>query len=81
MDKLAAVTGAAVQRLRPILMTSFSTVLGLLPLVFASGEGANGRIAMGVAVVGGMIVSTFLTMFVVPSIYFLLATNRNKSLK
>ncbi len=78
MDKLSAVTGAAVQRLRPILMTSFSTVLGLLPLVFASGEGANGRIAMGTAVVGGMIVSTFLTMFIVPSIYFILATNRKK---
>ena len=76
MDKLSAVTGAAVQRLRPILMTSFSTVLGLLPLVFASGEGANGRISMGVAVVGGMIVSTFLTMFIVPSIYLLIATNR-----
>lgn len=78
MDKLAAVTGAAVQRLRPILMTSFSTVLGLLPLVFASGEGANGRIAMGTAVVGGMVVSTFLTMYIVPSIYLILATNRKK---
>lgn len=78
MDKLSAVTGAAVQRLRPILMTSFSTVLGLLPLVFASGEGANGRIAMGTAVVGGMVVSTFLTMYIVPSIYLILATNRKK---
>jgi len=81
MDKLSAVTGAAVQRLRPILMTSFSTILGLLPLVFASGEGANGRIAMGVAVVGGMTVSTFLTMFIVPSIYFLIASNRKKEEK
>ncbi|MDD3194697.1 MAG: efflux RND transporter permease subunit, partial [Paludibacter sp.] len=81
MDKLAAVKGAAVQRLRPILMTSFSTVLGLLPLVFASGEGANGRIAMGVAVVGGMIVSTFLTMFIVPSMYYLIATTRKKEIQ
>lgn len=52
MDKHEAIHSASVQRLRPILMTSVSTILGLLPLVFAGGEGANGRIAMGVAVVG-----------------------------
>ncbi|GHU91098.1 acriflavin resistance protein [Bacteroidia bacterium] len=78
MSKLDALRDASVQRLRPILMTSFSTVLGILPLAFASGEGANGRIAMGVAVVGGMIVSTFLTMFVVPGMYMIISTNRHK---
>ncbi|MDR3062369.1 MAG: efflux RND transporter permease subunit, partial [Dysgonamonadaceae bacterium] len=78
MSKLDALRDASVQRLRPILMTSFSTVLGILPLTFASGEGANGRIAMGVAVVGGMIVSTFLTMFVVPGMYMIISTNRHK---
>ncbi|OJV34320.1 MAG: acriflavin resistance protein [Bacteroidales bacterium 36-12] len=78
MDMKSAVAGASLQRLRPILMTSFSTVLGLLPLVFAGGEGANGRIAMGVAVVGGMLISTFLTLFVVPTMYMYISTNRSK---
>lgn len=79
VDKLQAVSGAAILRLRPILMTSFSTVLGLLPLVLASGEGANGRIAMGVAVVGGMVVSTFLTLFIVPAMYMYISTERKIS--
>ncbi len=74
-DKLTAIREASVQRLRPILMTSASTVLGLLPLMFATGEGCNGRIAMGTAVVGGMLVSTFLTMFIVPAIYSYLSTD------
>ncbi len=47
LDKSQAIVEASVQRFRPILMTSISTVLGLLPLMFATGEGANGRIAMG----------------------------------
>lgn len=77
-DKLTAITEASIQRLRPILMTSLSTVLGLLPLMFATGEGCNGRIAMGTAVVGGMIISTLLTMFVVPAIYTYVSTNLSK---
>jgi multidrug efflux pump len=82
MDKEEAVRDASVQRLRPILMTSFSTVLGLLPLAFASAEGANGRIAMGIAVIGGMVISTFLTMFIVPAMYSYISTNRkNKQTK
>ena len=76
LPKLQAIEEAAAQRLRPILMTSISTVLGLLPLAFASGEGANQRIAMGVAVVGGMVVSTFFTMFIVPAIYSYISTER-----
>ncbi|HIY35189.1 MAG TPA: efflux RND transporter permease subunit [Candidatus Paraprevotella stercorigallinarum] len=75
-DKMTAIHDAALQRLRPILMTSASTVLGLIPLAFATGEGCNQRIAMGVAVVGGMLVSTFLTMYVVPAIYSYISTNR-----
>ena len=76
LPKLQAIEESAAQRLRPILMTSISTVLGLLPLAFASGEGANQRIAMGVAVVGGMVVSTFFTMFIVPAIYSYISTER-----
>lgn len=80
MDKLTAVREAAKQRLRPILMTSASTILGLIPLAFATGEGCNQRIAMGVAVVGGMLVSTILTMYVVPSVYSFISTNRIKKI-
>ncbi len=78
LSKQDAILEASVQRLRPILMTSFSTVLGLLPLVFASSEGANGRIAMGVAVIGGLLISTLLTMFIVPAMYSYISTNRHK---
>jgi len=78
MDKMEAIEGAALQRLRPILMTSFSTILGLLPLVFATAEGANSRVAMGVSVIGGMLISTLLTLFIVPAVYTYFSTNRKK---
>ena len=64
-----AIRNASIQRLRPILMTATSTILGLIPLVFATAEGSAGRIAMGTAVVGGMLISTLLTLYIVPAIY------------
>ncbi|MBP3613562.1 MAG: efflux RND transporter permease subunit [Bacteroidaceae bacterium] len=81
IDKDTAIRDASIQRLRPILMTSASTVLGLMPLMFATGEGCNGRIAMGTAVVGGMLISTILTMYIVPSIYSYVSTNLANSNK
>ncbi len=78
MMKMESITAAAAQRLRPVLMTSISTILGLLPLVFAAGEGANGRIAMGVAVVGGLVFSTLMTLFIVPAMYGFIATDRSR---
>jgi multidrug efflux pump len=79
LDKMQAVREASLQRLRPILMTSASTILGLLPLIYAGGEGANQRIAMGVTVVGGMLVSTILSMYVVPAIYAYISTDRSRN--
>ena len=78
IEKIQAIKEASMQRLRPILMTSVSTILGLLPLAFAAGEGANQRIAMGVTVVGGMLVSTILSMYVVPAIYIYISTDLAK---
>ncbi len=68
-----AVLEAAVIRLRPILMTSISTIVGAVPLAFASGAGAESRSAIGVVIIGGVTVATLLTSFVVPALYLLLA--------
>ena len=81
IEKMEAIEEAALQRFRPILMTSFSTILGVLPLIFARGEGANSRIAMGITVVGGMLVSTLLTLFIVPAVYTYFSTNRKKEIQ
>ncbi len=69
MDKFEAVRGAATARFRPILMTSLSTTLGTLPIALALGAGAESRVSMGIAVVGGLILSTVLTLFVIPALY------------
>jgi multidrug efflux pump subunit AcrB len=64
-----AMVQAGLVRLRPILMTAFSTIAGILPIAIGFGAGAESRRPMGVAVVGGMLTSTFLTLFVVPVVY------------
>ncbi len=64
---------AARTRLRPILMTSFAFIFGIMPLVFATGAGAAGRRSIGTAVVGGMLLSTLLNLFLIPLLYALIA--------
>jgi len=76
MEKLAAVVEAAGTRLRPILMTTAATVLGHFPLVLARGPGAGARNSIGIMLVSGMIIGTCFTLFVVPSIYMLVAKTR-----
>ncbi|MBW2667765.1 MAG: efflux RND transporter permease subunit, partial [Deltaproteobacteria bacterium] len=69
MDRRQAVLEAAVLRLRPILMTTFATVLGVVPLLLAVGAGANSRYAIGMMIAAGMMVGTLFTLFVLPVFY------------
>jgi len=77
-DKLSAVLEAAGTRLRPIMMTTAATVMGHLPLVFARGPGAGARNSIGIMLVTGMIIGTAFTLFVVPSIYVLVAKTHKR---
>ncbi|HWR13594.1 MAG TPA: multidrug efflux RND transporter permease subunit [Terriglobales bacterium] len=74
MGLFAAAVEAARLRLRPILMTSVAFILGVLPLVFATGAGSAGRHSVGTTVVGGMVVSTFLNLFIIPVLYVIVRT-------
>ena len=69
MSAKDAVIEAATLRLRPILMTSLATVLGVLPIAMAFGSASTSRIPMGVAIIGGLIFSLFLTLYIIPAIY------------
>jgi multidrug efflux pump len=75
-NKLGAIVEASVTRLRPILMTTAATVVGHFPLVLATGPGAGARNSIGIMLVTGMIIGTLFTLFVVPSIYMLVARTR-----
>jgi len=77
MEIREAVSEAAAIRLRPILMTSFSTIFGVLPIAIGLGAGAESRRPLGLAVVGGMLFSTFLTLVLIPVVYTLLARFTN----
>lgn len=76
LDRVAAVHDAAVQRFRPILMTSLSTILGILPIALNLGTAGGSRTSLGAAVVGGLIFSGFLTLYVIPAMYSYLAAPR-----
>lgn len=79
LSKFEAIRDAAASRFRPILMTSMATILGILPLALGLGEGAQSRVAMGISVIGGMVFSTFLTLFVVPAIYTFISSESKKN--
>jgi multidrug efflux pump len=76
--KFAAIIEAAAVRLRPILMTTAAMVLGVVPLVIASGAGAAGRKAMGWVIFTGLSIGTIFTLFIVPAVYLLLAADHEK---
>jgi multidrug efflux pump len=75
-DKLTAITEAATQRLRPIIMTSLATVMGAVPLALAAGAGAEARQTIGWVIVGGMSIGTLFTLFVIPVMYMALSRTR-----
>jgi|TARA_R100000365_G_scaffold3573_2_gene12332 multidrug efflux pump len=78
MDVKEAIYGAAVARFRPILMTSLSTILGILPIALALGAGAESRVPMGAAVIGGLAFATILTLFIIPAIYTYLTSKEGR---
>lgn len=80
-SKRDAIEKAAGLRLRPILMTTAAMVLGVLPLITASGAGALSRINMGIVIASGLSIGTLFTLFVVPGMYMMLATDRNHAVK
>lgn len=73
-----AIMDASAARFRPILMTSISTVLGILPIALALGAGAESRTSMGIAVIGGLIIGSFLTLYVIPAMYSYLSPEKSK---
>ena len=80
-DKVAAVAQAARMRLRPILMTTIATVAGHFPLVLVTGAGAKARNSIGLVLVGGMSIGTIFTLFIVPSLYVLIARTHDEGAK
>ncbi|MFW9259521.1 efflux RND transporter permease subunit [Nostoc sp. CALU 546] len=76
-----AVIEASQERLRPILMTAFSTLLGIFPLAIATGAGAGSRQSLGTTVFGGMLIATFLSLFVVPILYIVIKTTTERFFK
>ena len=81
MDRMQAVLEAAQQRLRPILMTSLATSLGALPIAMGLGASASSRVPLGIVVVGGILFSLILTLFIIPAIYTFLSGKHKKEME
>jgi HAE1 family hydrophobic/amphiphilic exporter-1 len=77
MDRREALIQAGRVRLRPILMTTFALIAGMIPVALGSGEGGDFRAPLGIAVIGGVITSTFLTLLVIPTVYEIMADSRD----
>jgi len=77
-DIKEAILNSCKVRLRPILMTSLSTIVGVLPLILGSGPGEASRLTIGVVIFSGMIFSTFFTLYVIPSIYLMISKNTQR---
>jgi HAE1 family hydrophobic/amphiphilic exporter-1 len=80
LDRIEAIVTAGTVRLRPILMTTATTVLGLLPMAFGLGDGAEIRTPMAITVISGLVASTVLTLVIIPSVYLLLDGLRERLL-
>jgi len=77
MERREALIQAGRVRLRPILMTTFALVAGMVPVALGSGEGGDFRAPLGIAVIGGVVASTLLTLLVIPTVYEILADSRD----
>ncbi|MFN8287557.1 MAG: efflux RND transporter permease subunit [Chitinophagales bacterium] len=80
-DKMTAVVDAAALRLRPILMTSIATALGALPIALALGAGAQSRVPLGIVIIGGIMFSLILTLFVIPAMYSFMSIRKSNTAK
>ncbi|TXB67933.1 efflux RND transporter permease subunit [Phaeodactylibacter luteus] len=81
LSRMEAIKEAAEARFRPILMTSLSTILGVLPIALALGAGSESRVSMGIAVIGGLVFATVLTLYVIPAIYSYLSSKESNRIK
>ncbi|MEQ9299900.1 MAG: efflux RND transporter permease subunit [Cyclobacteriaceae bacterium] len=78
LNVVDAIVAASEQRFRPILMTSLSTILGILPIALALGAGSESRVSMGIGVIGGLIFSTILTLYVIPAMYSYVTSSKKR---
>jgi len=77
IDKQRAILESSASRFRPILMTSLSTILGILPMALATGAGAESRVSMGVSVAGGLVFATFFTLYIIPAMYSYISSSKD----